>query len=441
VIAKTSDGGATWKVIFASTNVDTASAAFFTDENNGVVRLHDKRVLMTADGGQSWRGATGSAEASIKFADPEVGWSCIEQYGPSCSITVDGGKSWTTHDIGLPADIQGYSVPRRDRVYVVGDHGMIYRYRIVPADYMAKGIVDGALVPGYGGPIVTQLQQMQAQVTALQSQLSAAGTSSSSVPGAAADTTAGAAGQVLCEANAPAAGGFSQSASTGAGFAQTTSAQSSASSAAPAGQNTTAPGGFSQGASAGGGFTQDTSAAAVAGFTQDVSAAPSSQFVQNCCASQVQGLQTSFTAVAQQVPTFSGQFKNLNLLFVGLTMLNDMMCMAEQAKDSFVALKNAPNAPTAIAALSNLAANLQGTSNAITTQFQGLSSAPASTAAGGAIENQVGGAPAATSAAAASGQPANPSTAGSQSSVGAAAGAAAGTAVDKLKKKLPSFPF
>ena len=185
-VAKTVDGGTTWKVVFASTDVAEATSVFFTDENNGVIRLHDRRVLITADGGQTWRGATGTAEATIKFADPQVGWSCIEQYGPSCSITLDGGKSWTAHDIKLPEDIHGYSVPRRDLVYVVGDHGMIYRYRIVPADYTAKGIVDAPLMTSYGGPIVTQLQQMQTQITALQSQLSAAAAASASASGSAA---------------------------------------------------------------------------------------------------------------------------------------------------------------------------------------------------------------------------------------------------------------
>ena len=34
--------------------------------------------------------------------------------------------------------VEAFSLPTRDRGYVVGDHGMIYRYRIVPIDYKAK---------------------------------------------------------------------------------------------------------------------------------------------------------------------------------------------------------------------------------------------------------------------------------------------------------------
>jgi hypothetical protein len=391
-VAKTVDGGTTWKVVFASTDVAEATSVFFTDENNGVIRLHDRRVLITADGGQTWRGATGTAEATIKFADPQVGWSCIEQYGPSCSITLDGGKSWTAHDIKLPEDIQSYSVPRRDLVYVVGDHGMIYRYRIVPADYTARGIVDAPLMTAYGGPIVTQLQQMQTQITALQSQLSAAAAASASASGSAAAPPGGGFAQntsaqsspdaPIANQAAPASGGFSQDASAGAqGFSQSTAAP------APTDQGAAASGGFSQDASAGG-FTQDPNAAA-GEFAQDTSSAPSSQFVQSCCGNQVQGLVTSFGSVATQVPAFSGQFRNLNLLSVGLNMLNDMMSRTKQIHDSLLALKKAPDAQTALAALLTLSANLQGANQAIATQFQNLGAAPATGAPAGVIGNQV----------------------------------------------------
>jgi hypothetical protein len=465
-IAKTSDGGATWKVVFASTDIAAMNSAFFTDENNGVVRLHDHRVLITADGGQTWRGATGTAEFVMKFADPEVGWSCIEEYGPSCSITTDGGKSWTTHSIGLPEDIEAYSVPRRDLIYVVGDHGMIFRYRIVPTDYTAKGIVDAPLMQPYGGPIVTQLQQMQTQVAALQSQISAAGASGSSASGASTGgggfsqsassgsfaqntSSQSIAGTAPTNQGAQASGSFSQNLSSGGGFAQSTSGQSS-SGGVPAGLDApAASGGFSQDASAPGGATPDPNAAA-GGFVQDTTAAPTSPFIQSCCASGIQSLQTSFGAVAQQVPSFSGQFRNLNLLVVGLNMLSDMMTRAKQMKDTMVALKSAPNPQAALAALTTLMTTVQGASQAITTQFSNLGAAPAPGGSGGVIGNQVAGAPAApdssatpgaapAAAPAADGQPANSNTAASQagSQASSTAGSAAGSAINKLKKKLP----
>jgi hypothetical protein len=54
------------------------------------------------------------------------------------AYTSDGGKRWNTMEVRLPAGINASSLPARDRGYVVGDHGMVYRYRIVPIDYSAK---------------------------------------------------------------------------------------------------------------------------------------------------------------------------------------------------------------------------------------------------------------------------------------------------------------
>jgi photosystem II stability/assembly factor-like uncharacterized protein len=101
VVAKTEDGGATWKVIFATTNLNTACAVFFTDENHGVVRINGGPIITTADGGRSWQGATGSQVPNFQFADPTVGWACG---GDSCSITVDGGQHWVARDI--PCQLQ-----------------------------------------------------------------------------------------------------------------------------------------------------------------------------------------------------------------------------------------------------------------------------------------------------------------------------------------------
>jgi hypothetical protein len=282
---------------------------------------------------------------------------------------------------------------------------------------------------------------MQTQVTALQTQISTAAASGSSASGVPAGIASGT-GAAPSGSNASSTSGFSQNAPASGGFAQNTSAQSGAG-AAPAGQPA-ASGGFSQDSSSAGSFAQDPNAAA-GGFAQDASAAPPSQFVQSCCASQIQSLQTTFTGVAQLVPNFSGQFRNLNLLFVGLNMLSDMMNRAKQMRDSMVALKKAPDAQTALAALTTLLTNVQGASQAITTQFSNLSAAPAFGSPAGVIGNQVSGAgappadssstPAAASAPDASGQPANQTTSGSQNS----AGAAAGKALDKLKKKFPPF--
>jgi hypothetical protein len=390
---KTVDGGATWKVIFASTEVDTASAVFFTDENNGVVRLRDKRVLITADGGQTWRGAAGAASAVIKFADPEVGWSCVEQYGPSCSITLDGGKTWSSHDFSLPSDIEGYSVSRRDRVYVVGDHGMIYRYRIVPASYMAQGIVDAPLVPAYGGELNDELDHMRAHCKEIQTKL------------------AGAIGAMDPAGPAP---------------YQEPSLYGHLQNAALVSYDPEPQG-----------FTQDTS-------SPEALNTPASPVMQNCCAPQLQNLQTSVGSFSQQVPTFSGQFRNLNLLFVGLNMLSDLLNKSHGIQAAFLALKQAPDLQTAATALQNLSGQVEGTSQTLVSGFQNLTLNDTATGAiNGAISNMAGSttsnAAGATQNATAA-QGANSSAPGSSqtgSTTSNAVGNAAQKAKQKLKKVLP----
>jgi hypothetical protein len=49
--------------------------------------------------------------------------------------------------VRFPAPVVAFSLPARDRGYVVGDHGMIYRYRVVPSDYTAKGMLDAPMMP------------------------------------------------------------------------------------------------------------------------------------------------------------------------------------------------------------------------------------------------------------------------------------------------------
>lgn len=41
-----------------------------------------------------------------------------------------------------------FSIPSRRRAYAVGQHGMIYRYSVVPIEYTAKGMIDAPMMPG-----------------------------------------------------------------------------------------------------------------------------------------------------------------------------------------------------------------------------------------------------------------------------------------------------
>jgi hypothetical protein len=63
------------------------------------------------------------------------------------TYTTDGGKRWASVALRFPTPVKAFSLPSPQRGYVVGDHGMIYRYRIVPLDYTAKGMLDAPAMP------------------------------------------------------------------------------------------------------------------------------------------------------------------------------------------------------------------------------------------------------------------------------------------------------
>ena len=150
IVEKTEDGGASWKVLVGPEEPDDQRvwAAFFLDEDTGYAARSGTNLYRTTDGGQTWQGVVaklpGGIDTQLKFADHEVGWSCM---GSTLAYTVDGGKHWTSREVRFPAPVVAFSLPARDRGYVVGAHGMIYRYRIVPSDYAAKGMLDAPMMP------------------------------------------------------------------------------------------------------------------------------------------------------------------------------------------------------------------------------------------------------------------------------------------------------
>jgi photosystem II stability/assembly factor-like uncharacterized protein len=148
ITAKTEDGGATWNVLVGPEEPgdQRVYAAFFLDANTGY-QIRGGVLHRTTDGGQNWQGVIAKLEQgypNIKFADSEVGWSIL---GGTWAYTLDGGKHWTSRPVRFPTGVRAFALPTRDRGYVVGDHGMIYRYRVVPIDYTSKAMIEAAMMP------------------------------------------------------------------------------------------------------------------------------------------------------------------------------------------------------------------------------------------------------------------------------------------------------
>lgn len=167
-IARTADGGATWTIWNVLPDESASQGkVFFTGEQTGFICTYLGRLFSTADGGQSWQGVAGSNcgdTRGIRFADPETGWMAGTR---KWAYTTDGGSRWSTRAMQFPAAVTEFSMPRRDRGYVVGEHGMVYRYRIVPVQYTAANAIDAPAVGVFTSPLDAQVQQLVADVRAL----------------------------------------------------------------------------------------------------------------------------------------------------------------------------------------------------------------------------------------------------------------------------------
>ena len=167
-MAKTEDGGANWNLwMVLPEESGHEGHLFFTDANNGVMCVIGGKLFTTADGGKTWRGIAGTecdGKPEVRFADPEVGWTVVSN---RWNYTADGGRHWSSRAVTFPARVQGFSLPRRDRGYAVGDHGMIYRYRIVPVSYSAANTINAPVVGTFASPLDDQVEQLVAQAQTL----------------------------------------------------------------------------------------------------------------------------------------------------------------------------------------------------------------------------------------------------------------------------------
>ena len=346
-LMRTRDGGRSW-----TTSAVPGSAGygvFFIDERRGFVRTYGGQMHRTEDGGDTWRAIPAIARSDIKFADPTVGWSMT--YGEML-YTTNGGRNWTTRAIPFPTSVKAFSLPRRDRGFAVGDHGMIYRYRLVRAAEQGAGALSAPAMPGFDTELGPKAQALDDFIETLEASVDRM-TGGAGEKGSAGSDAASAAG----------------SEATTASRAANRDAPDSASARNP--DSVDAAGRATTGGAASADATASASAeGAGANATSGSSAsAPASSFVQRCCGKNLSTWSLLWTAFQDMVPQFVSQYKNANLLGAGLRMLVVLPGRMQEADAAFRTFKRSANkadAKTNVAQLSAaIAALKQGVSFAL----------------------------------------------------------------------------
>jgi photosystem II stability/assembly factor-like uncharacterized protein len=172
---RTQDGGHTWTAALALADdgqgIDGREGHLvFTDSQHGYSCVSGK-LFGTSDGGVTWEGLAGAGcpgKPLVAFADAEIGWAFRYQ---TMTYTTDGGRRWVSREIPFPASGHGFSLPRRDRAYVVGDHGMVYRYRLVPVGAVPAGALAAPAMPGFPTVLGVQTDSLSDAVGDLQAEL------------------------------------------------------------------------------------------------------------------------------------------------------------------------------------------------------------------------------------------------------------------------------
>lgn len=411
-LMRTRDGGRTWTT--SAVPGGAGYGVFFIDERRGFVRTYGGKMHRTDDGGDTWRAIPAISRSHIKFADPTVGWS---MWYSEMLYTTNGGRNWTTREIPFPTSVNAFSLPRRDRGFAVGDHGMIYRYRLVRASEQVAGALSAPAMPGFDTELGPKAQALDDFVETLEASV---------------DRMTGGAGE-KSSAGSDAASAARSDATT-ASRAANRDAPDSASARNP--DSVDAAGRAATGGSASAEATASASAeGASADATSGSSASvPASSFVQRCCGKNLSTWSLLWTAFQDMVPQFVSQYKNANLLGAGLRMLVVLPGRMQEADAAFRTFKRSANkadAKTNVTQLSAaIAALKQGVSFALQKELP-----PA-----GADEPAVAGA-GAGSAAAAEAMPAEEKPAAESSVADRAsdeAKSAAKAAADEAAKKAKS---
>ena len=144
---RTTDGGRTWTMsVIPETKYSITDVKFWTEKDGIVVLSKGEEIYWTADGGGTW---TRSVKQRLWPALHGVGeGKIIVAVGEDGGIgySFNGGRNFTSRPFKVPARAYAVTFPDAQHGYLVGQHAMVYRYRIVPIDYTSPGML-AAMAP------------------------------------------------------------------------------------------------------------------------------------------------------------------------------------------------------------------------------------------------------------------------------------------------------
>jgi photosystem II stability/assembly factor-like uncharacterized protein len=123
-----------------------AMQVFFWDANTGLTTLYGGKTLLTTDGGETWTGiVTPFGGEGARYAMGAGKFGVIVGHN-QIAYSLNGGHSYSARAFPVPAKPSAVSFPDAQHGYVVGDHGMVFRYVIVPINYSVAGMIDAPAV-------------------------------------------------------------------------------------------------------------------------------------------------------------------------------------------------------------------------------------------------------------------------------------------------------
>ena len=140
---RTTDGGQSWTMSVIADSKRSVTSVHFWTANDGIVVLDGgEEVHWTADGGVTWTRSVSQRLWPSVYASGEGEIIVGIKDGDGIVYSFDGGRNFTSRQFSLPARVQAVTFPDAQHGYLVGEHAMVYRYRIVPIEYTAPGIME-----------------------------------------------------------------------------------------------------------------------------------------------------------------------------------------------------------------------------------------------------------------------------------------------------------